>query len=527
MRRKGHSALALIAVLAGLSVANAAPVRILIAAGANHGLSDDRPLSHPQSDATAVRDVFTSLGWVRADHAILLRDATKGALVAAFERARAIAGQHAASEVTLVVYFSGHGDRASLHVHGEGLPEAELSAHIAQVPAALRIVVIDACRTTEVLRAKGMNVQPGFTVQLPAQPAATGSVWVHASADGEAAQESDEIGGALFTHFWLAGLRGAADTNGDGRVTFEESFTYAYHHTLLRSARSGGVLQRPEVTLALREAAPLVLTETAGERAQLEFPREADSLYLVYAVGSQSVVAEVSGAADRGVRITLPRGRYIVQKRTGAHGTAAEVSLSASTTRVLTPSDFRHFPMETLAQKGTMVVRPWSVALSNTVFRGTAVDVGDELSVRIERRQSDWAYAFAPFGGLALRATEFNDVREWFTGAELSLDRLFVLGGVLGAPTLVRVGADARGQWIWQSVRRNDSDRLASLGYETTSHRAGSAFGGGLHAAWRVSPTPSFYAEAGLRAFALAAKTDSGVEGRVLGGLWLSAGALF
>jgi hypothetical protein len=478
---------------------------------------------HPKSDATRVRDVFTSLGWVRADEAILLHDPSKLALLSAFDRAQAIARQHASDEVVLIFYFSGHGDHDAIHLRGESLPMTELRARVAQVPAALRIAVIDACRTKENLRTKGMTVQPGFAVQLPMQAGPSGTVWLYASADGEAAQESDEIGGALFTYFWLTGLRGAADTNVDGRVSLEESFTYGYSQTLLRSAQSGGVLQRPEARLELTEGGPLILTEVAGPRAQLELPQEGNSLYLVYAVGAQSVIAEVYGVANRSVRLTLPKGRYIVQKRFGARGAATDVTLSPGAVRVLSAADFRAVSGELLAQKGSVVLRPWSIALGNTLFAGTGTDVGNELFARIERRDSGWAYAVAPLGGVAVYGTAFNNVTEWYAGGDISLDRVITPG----ERTLLRVGLDLRGQWIWQTVRRRDADRLAVAGYPSIENFAGSALGGGLHVAARFLLAPRLYLEGGIRALGLGIKTDSAIDGRLLFGAWMGAGVPF
>jgi hypothetical protein len=166
---------------------------------------------------------------------------------------------HSPQEVSFLFYFSGHGDHEALHLTGEVFPIRELQERLARLPAALRLVVIDACRT-KTDRAKGMTTEPGFPIALSSAQIASGVAWLFASSDGDVAQESDEIGGALFSHFWTTGLRGAADSNGDGRVTLQESFDFAYAQTLLRSARSGAALQRPQETLELTEAGPVVLT---------------------------------------------------------------------------------------------------------------------------------------------------------------------------------------------------------------------------------------------------------------------------
>jgi hypothetical protein len=509
----------LVALLARTSSAYAAPVRILIAAGASTGLESDGPLAYPKDDAAGVYDVLTSLGGVTPDHTILLPEVTKDTLFGALDRAEATARKYAPSDVTVIVYFSGHGDRDALHVRGESIPTASLSSRIDAIPAALRIVVVDACRTTDLARAKGMTVGPGFGVSLSGQSATTGTAWFYASADGEAAQESDEMGGAIFTHFWLAGLRGAADANGDGRITLDESFTYAYNQTLLRSARSGGVLQRPQAKLDLTESSPFVFTELAGNRAQLEFPQDADALYLVYAVGSQSIVAEVYGLPDRALRIVLPQGRYIVQKRAGSQGAAVEIALQGEATYVLAPDAFRPFRTEALAQKGRMVVHPWSVELINSAMTGREVDIGDELALHVARRET-WGYAIGPLAGASKWQTPYNGVNELYAGGEASVGRFFTLANAI----LLQAGADVRGEWISQTVRRNDADQVVLAGFSPTTHYAGTALGGGLHVGTRFLIAPPLYFDLGVRGLLLGAQTAEGVDVRVLFGAMVGIG---
>jgi hypothetical protein len=367
-----------------------------------------------------------------------------------------------------------------------------------------------------------MESEPGFAVTLSSDAATTGTAWLYAAGDGQAALESDEIGGAIFTHFWLAGLRGAADANGDGRVTLDESFTYAYGETLLRSTRSGGVLQRPEEKLELTEESPVVLTQLSPLQARLALPRGGDALYLVYAIRSQTVVAEVYGVPDRPVRLSLSPGRYIVQRRAGARGGAAEVSVDAQSERSLQETDFRAFSDDALALKGTLVVHPWSLSLADTAFGGLGVDVGDELSLQIGLRDAPgaWGIALGPVGGLEHRGTAYNQVSESFLGAEVSVDRF-----VRPSPSVtLRLGLDVRGEWIWQRVTRNDADRLASAGLAASASYAGAAWGGGPHVGARFWLTPRLFLDAGARMLALGAKTDSGAEGRLLGGGSLGMG---
>ena len=196
------------------------------------------------------------------------------------------------------------------------------------VPAGLRLLVTDSCRTFPT-RSKGVTTEPGFAVATGQTNPGSGVVWLFASGEGEPAQESDELEGALFTHYWVSGLRGAADANGDGRVTLAESYDYAYGQTLLRSAMGSGALQHPAAIFELRAAAPVVLTSTVDGATALRFPRTDDTHYLAYALGAKAIVGEIWGSADHDATLALAPGRYLVERRTPAGSGAVEVALAA------------------------------------------------------------------------------------------------------------------------------------------------------------------------------------------------------
>lgn len=333
----------------GAGDALAEPVRILVAAGSKVGLPAERPLRFADNDAKRVRDVMVSLGGVKKEHAFYLGEPTRADLFSTIERAKAEAKQHRAEEVTLVFYFSGHGDREALHLGGDRVLVSELSAKLAEVPAGLRIAVTDACRAT---RDKGFSDGEPFSISATMIPQASGQVWLHASSDGEAAQESDELQGAIFTQAWLSGLRGAADTNGDARVTLDESFAFAHSQTLIRSAKSSGVMQKPEAVVSLRETAPVVITQTAARMATISLPQGRDTHFLVYSAGAKSVLSELWGSPDRSLRLKVPPGRYVVQKRIAGNGAAAQIAIAEGEERQLEERDFSASTLEAVARKG-------------------------------------------------------------------------------------------------------------------------------------------------------------------------------
>ena len=336
-------------VATSASEALAEPVRILVSAGSKVGLAAERPLKFASTDASRVRDVVVSLGGVKPENAFVLAEPSRAQLFAAVDRARTEAQKHRTDEVTLIFYFSGHGDHDAIHLGDDRVLLTDLSAKLGEVPAGLRIAVTDACRAT---RDKGFTADEPFSITATNVPQATGQVWLHASSDGEAAQESDELQGAIFTHAWLNGLRGAADANGDARVTLEESFAFAHSQTMIRSAKSSGVLQKPEAIVSLREAAPVVLTETAARMATLSLPQGRDAHFLVYSSGAKSVLSELWSSPDRRMALRIPPGRYVVQRRIGAVGGLATIAIGEGEERKLEDREFAPSSLEALARKG-------------------------------------------------------------------------------------------------------------------------------------------------------------------------------
>jgi hypothetical protein len=87
------------------------------------------------------------------------------------------------------------------------------------------------------------------------------------------------------------------NTNGDARVTLDESFAFAHSQTRIRSSKSSGVMQKPEAVVNLRETAPVVITQTSNHLASLALPQGRDTHFLVYSAGAKSVLSELWGRA--------------------------------------------------------------------------------------------------------------------------------------------------------------------------------------------------------------------------------------
>ena len=134
--------------------------------------------------------------------------------------------------------------------------------------------------------------------------------------------------GALFTYFWTTGLAGAADADGDGRVTLSESWTYGHDQTLYRSSRASSAVQRPRARFDLREAAPVVVTRTLPGSTAVSFPRARDAQYLVFAHGTHAPFGEVWARPEREITLALPAGRWTLSSRAPGAQFGGEVGWS-------------------------------------------------------------------------------------------------------------------------------------------------------------------------------------------------------
>jgi hypothetical protein len=516
MRAWLGAACLLAALLALGGTARADPIRILVSASHARGVDGEVPLRHAGEDADHVRDVMVALGGVGPATAIRLVDPTVAQLLAALDRARAIAMQHGPADTTFVFYFSGHGDRERIHLGGETIPTGELVDRVRAVPAALRILVTDACRN-DPTRPKGFLAEPAFALSGQ-RSVADGVVWLSASEIGEAAQESDELEGAIFTHYWVSGLRGAADANGDGRVTLSESYDFAYSQTLLRSARGSGVLQHPTATYAVSEYSPIVMTQTFGASTKLELPASTDTRYLVYALGSRAVLGELWSNPDRALVLAVPPGRYIVARRgAGGGAAAAEIALARGQDRTLAPGDFRAVPEEQMAAKGgEVVLRPNELSVELGGGTSRIADGLGAAGVRYAYVLDAWALGFEARGGWGVQHTSASDVHITSAGLQATLEHRWRLG----APVLA-IGAGGAADVVWQQVTRSDAALVALGGYPTSAGYTAFAPGAVAFARLRFPLGTTTWLEAAARGELLFADFDGSP-----GPLWSAIGTL-
>lgn len=305
-------------ILSALLLALATPAhaaeelrRFALLAGANDGGEGRVRLRYAVDDARAVGAVLGQLGGVAPADAVLLTEPGRGGLIAALGdvRGRVTAAEEGGARTELVVYYSGHSDEEGMLLGDERFAWTELRRALENVPADVRVVILDSCSSGVVVRAKGGTTRPAFLLDESVD--VRGSAYLTSSSADEAAQESDRLGASFFTHFLVSGLRGAADQSQDGRVTITEAYQFAYAETLDRTARTQAGPQHAAWDIRLAGTGDLVMTDVRATTAGL-VADEAVEGRLTVRDSARRLVAELYKPTGRRVELGLMPGRYTV-----------------------------------------------------------------------------------------------------------------------------------------------------------------------------------------------------------------------
>lgn len=357
----------------------------LLALGSNTGLEGDEALRFADADALRFAETMREVGGVAPERQVVVTgaDAAKARAAMAEVGARLWASGERGDR--LLVFVSSHADDQALHLSGTALPLGEVLRFLAQAKVEVGVLVLDACRSGAATRLKGLKPAPAAQVRVEAARM-EGRVVLSSSADDEYSQESDALGGGVFTHHLLAGLRGAADATRDGRVTLEEAYLYAHARTLETTLGSRAGAQRPSWRVELRGEGELVLSEPVKARGRLTLGVRAPGRWLVVSDASSAVVAEVEKAEGEAV-LALPPGRYRVAVRAANGWLERRVDVPADGGARVSGEDLERASLVQLARKGggrAVMVLSAGATVSSPLVRGPILEVGGELRLRRE-----------------------------------------------------------------------------------------------------------------------------------------------
>lgn len=358
-------AVALVAAVAVPALAAAGPVhRYTLVVGANFG-GDDRPrLRYAVSDAERVARVLVELGGVEPANEIVLKDPKVRDFVEALGRLgrRLDEGRKAAASdggrTEVLFYYSGHADEKGLLLGDDRVSYQSLRDRLDDVPADVRIAVLDACASGAFTRLKGGRARPPFLVDASNT---RGHAFLTSSAATEAAQESDRIGASYFTHYLVSGFRGAADTSGDGLVTLNEAYQFAFTETLGRTVDTRGGAQHPSYDINLTGAGDVVMTDVRQTTATLVLEEDLEGRVFIR-TPRQQLVAELYKPKGRRIELGLEPGAYEVRVEAERAAMSTRTELGDGATVVLASNQLRPATVEPTRSRGAGDVPQFGLA---------------------------------------------------------------------------------------------------------------------------------------------------------------------
>lgn len=446
--------LVLLAMSLAPRLARAAERRHAIVIGSNEGKLGEETLRFAERDAERVAEVLLDYAEVGEEDLVLLRgvDAERVGQVLEQVARRVQADLAAGDQPVVLVYFSGHADADALHLGTSELRLDQLEQVIRAIPAGMRVLIIDACRSGELTRVKGVVPAEAFEFRAEGTLDSEGLAILTSSAAGEDAQESDRLGGGIFTHHLVTGLRGAADSSGDGEVTLSEAYAYGYVQTL-ESTSKARFVQHPTYAFATSGRSELVLTRLSERNARLRLDEA--GTWMVFGKASE-VVAELTTTSD--ATLQLAAGSYLVRLRRDELVWETTIGLARGEAQVLDHDGMTRVHQGQTVRKGlarrvagsvtiggelgVYVVGP--LGLVGFAPLGFKLDLAP-LTLHARVRYGYLRHGVAPGPGDDPAATGLA-LRQHQVGADLALFKLFDLRRF--APGIgLRVGGDQ----IWQT----------------------------------------------------------------------------
>lgn len=418
---------AALALLLQAAHAEAPVSRWVITVAAHDGGPSRERLRHVEADATAVADALSRFAPTARTHVLSLIDPDPAAILATLDDVRRAIDDEPGVRHEVVFYYSGHADGRGLLPGSTPLPWDTLRRVVGELPADIRVGIVDACASGALARTKGGVHDAPFLVDR--RDLVRGEVWLASAAEDEAAQESDRLGGSYFTHHLVHGLLGAADRDDDARVTLSEAYTWAYEQTVRGTETTWTGPQHPTYAFRLVGQGDVVLTDLRDRDGALRLDRRLDGELSVRDADGR-LVAEL--VKENGVPLAwaLASGPYTLRLRARDRVYTARINVPEGGEVSLAAADFRQ-----------------DTALERTRTRGDPTVRGTDPA----------AFSFAPFLGTtglradrAIRGVEVN----LFGGASAGLTGLSIglghvsRGDVVGAqlaPVFAWAGGDLVG----------------------------------------------------------------------------------
>jgi hypothetical protein len=300
--------------------------RFALVIGANDGGPRRVKLRYAVSDAKSILNVLETMGGVSPDDSRLLVQPSRESffweikrLTERVERARA---NHPRVEV--ILYYSGHSDEKHFLIGKNKIPYRNFQEEINRMDADVRITILDSCASGAFTRLKGGKKRASFLIDNAYDM--KGYAIMTSSSSDEASQESDRLAGSYFTHYLISGLRGAADTSRDGRITLNEAYQFAFNETLTQTADTMSGPQHPNQHIQMSGTGDVVMTDIRKSSSVLSITKNIAGRIFIHNQ-KNILVVELNKPAGQDIELGLEQGKYRIINIADNHVFEAKIHL--------------------------------------------------------------------------------------------------------------------------------------------------------------------------------------------------------
>ena len=286
--------------------------RFALYVAANNGGKEREVLRYAASDAEKLKTAMQEIGGVSSENSIILKEPNQAEVESALQEfaKKVSSAKKTARRTEFIFYYSGHSDENALLLGEETFGYSQLKSSINSVPSDIHVVMLDSCFSGNFIRAKGGTRQKSFLVDDSS--VVSGHAYLSSSSESEASQESDLIQSSFFTHALITGLRGAADSSGDNKVSLNELYYYAFNETLSQTEQSTIGTQHPSFDITLVGSGDLVLSDISTAESILVLNSDLQGKIYIRNEDSGILVSEIKKSAGNSIPLALPSGNYKV-----------------------------------------------------------------------------------------------------------------------------------------------------------------------------------------------------------------------
>ena len=283
--------------------------RYAIYIGCNDGGKERDKLLYASTDAQNFQKIMSEIGGVQDSNSYILIDPTKERIDDTLAKisSKIDSNKMNAKRSEFIFYYSGHSDEESILLGETAYDYSSLKHAISDVPSDIHIVILDSCYSGNFIRTKGGQKKKPFL--MDDSSVVKGHAYLSSSSAREYSQESDDIESSYFTNAMITGLRGAADTSGDSKVTLNELYSYAFNDTLSKTESSKAGPQHPNFNITLVGSGDLILSDISNADAMLSISKEAKGTFIIRDSDGK-LISEINKTAGQPILMALPVGMY-------------------------------------------------------------------------------------------------------------------------------------------------------------------------------------------------------------------------